>query len=251
MELFSQAFIEMLDIFISNENRFSGYSDNSALRELVTAIAMQLLLTTDIDFPRWGLYRAMLYRYASLFNKGNVTNSRRLIKKAFDSLLDRCDSRLEFSWGDLENITILCTTRLTADTEGEGAMVSAVFDGGGISLRMVDSDIVISRSDNPSTARNVLPAKFFPDRDIKIILPGRLEERISSDEHNMGRIRRMWKEAMAALLEKNVRERHVASRKQSPAIGDEVLWISSVTMSMPMTIPLWLRKGSICSSRLR
>lgn len=222
MELFSQAFIEMLDIFISNENRFSGYADNSALRELVTAIAMQLLLTTDIDFPRWGLYRAMLYRYASLFNKGNVTNSRRLIKKAFDSLLDRCDSRLEFSWGDLENITILCTTRLTADTEGEGAMVSAVFDGGGISLRMVDSDIVISRSDNPSTARNVLPAKFFPDRDIKIILPGRLEERISSDEHNMGRIRRMWKEALAALLEKNVRERHVASRKQSPAIGDEV-----------------------------
>lgn len=236
MELFSQAFIEMLDIFICNENRFAGYADNSSIRELVTAIAMQLLLTTEIDFPRWGLYRAMLYRYASLFNKGDVRNSRKLIEKAFDSLLDRCDTRLEFSWSDLENITMLCTTRLTADTGGDGALVSAVFDGAGISLRMVDSAIVIGRSDNTLTARNVLPANFFPDRDIKLLLPRRLEERISQDERDMGRIRRMWKEAMAALAEKNVHERRMASRKQQPSVGDEVT--IRVTGRKPDSFPM-------------
>ena len=236
MKLFSQAFIEMLDIFISNENRFAGYADNGSIRELVTAIAMQLLLTMEIDFPRWGLYRAMLYRYASLFNKGNVKNSRRLIDKAFDSLLDRCDSRLEFSWSDLENITMLCTTRLTADTGGRGASVSAVFDGAGINLRMVDSSIFIGRSDNPSTARNVLPANLFPERDIKLILPRRLEERIGADERNMGRIRRMWKEAVAALGEKTVSERRVAARKQHPSVGDEVT--IRVTGRQPDSFPM-------------
>ena len=171
MENFSNAFIQMLNIFINNENRFAGYADRGSTRELVTAIAMLLLLTTDKDFPKWGLYRAMLYRYASLFNKANAANTRRLIEKAFDALLEQTDSRLEFTWADLDNITMLCTTRLTAKTGNENPGFTAVYDGAGINLCMSCNSMLIGRSDNMATVKKVLPSKLFPDRDIQILLP--------------------------------------------------------------------------------
>lgn len=222
MENFSNAFIQMLNIFINNENRFAGYADRGSTRELVTAIAMLLLLTTDKDFPKWGLYRAMLYRYASLFNKANAANTRRLIEKAFDALLEQTDSRLEFTWADLDNITMLCTTRLTAKTGNENPGFTAVYDGAGINLCMSCNSMLIGRSDNMATVKKVLPSKLFPDRDIQILLPDKLKERVKATEQNMNRIHRMWQEAIAAVTERGSRTTRLSGQKQRPSVGDEV-----------------------------
>jgi hypothetical protein len=195
-KLFSKAFIEMLDIFIQNESKLVDAGNKASLREIVAALAMQLLLTSGRDFSSWNLYRAMLYRYASmLIDK----RSSALIDKAFCTLLGENEDALEYGWYDLNDVSLLCSTRLTRPVKLRSTPVQGVFEGSTATIKLRDDGIMLTRADNSAGARNILPIDMFVPRRVQVLLESRPMEKISTDDTDLSHLHLVWNELQQSL----------------------------------------------------
>lgn len=221
-KLYSRAFVEMLDIFIQNESRLVDGTDKGAVREMIVALAQQLLLTSGREFASWNLYRAMLYRYASmLIDKRSAV----LIEKAFCTLLGENEDPLEFGWHDLYDVSMLCSTRLSRPVQHRGPSVQGIYEGAESELRLRDGNITLSHADGQG--RNVIPAEMFAPRRVQILLSGRLSERIAGDTTDLSRLHMQWNEIELALLTPEVTpiiapKKSAADEGRTPDVGDEV-----------------------------
>ena len=194
-KLYSKAFIEMLDIFIQNESKLVDSVNKASVREMIVALALQLLLTSGRDFASWNLYRAMLYRYASmLIDK----RSRELIDKAFCTLLGENEDAVEFGWNDLDDVSLLCSTRLSRPVQHRGMPVQGVYEGSTAMIRLRDRVITLSHPDT-SGSHNVIPADMFAPRRVQVMLDGKLDEKPSADMADLSRLHALWNELEQAL----------------------------------------------------
>ena len=76
MHLFAKAFIEMLDMYISNESRridalTGSGTDATEIRQMIKALSLRLLLGGGDNDSQLELYRSMHYRYVSLLSTAN------------------------------------------------------------------------------------------------------------------------------------------------------------------------------------
>jgi hypothetical protein len=197
-KLFSKAFIEMLDIFIQNESKLVDTGNKASVREMVAALAMHLLLTSGREFASWNLYRTMLYRYASmLIDK----RSSALIDKAFCTLLGENEDALEYSWHDLNDVSLLCSTRLTRPVQHRGMPVQGVFEGSTAAIKLRDGGITLTRLDNTANARNMLPVDMFVPRRVQVMLERRPTEKISTDDTDLSHLHLVWNELQQSLTD--------------------------------------------------
>ncbi len=221
-KLYSKAFIEMLDIFINNESKIVAAIDKASVREMIVALALQLLLTSGRDFSSWNLYRAMLYRYASmLIDK----RSSELIDKAFCTLLGENEDAIEFGWNDLDDVSLLCSTRLLRPVQHRGIPVQGVYESSSAIIRLRDGIITITHSDH-AALRNVLPSDMFAPRKVQVLLNEKLPEKTGSDINDLSRLHTVWDTVQDTLLtprKTNTHKADTTSRTVLPEVGQSVL----------------------------
>lgn len=109
-EPFRSALVQQLQIFIEGNSSqinllpaHDSSEDNKTIIRMILAIAVQSILATDKDDIDLRINRAMLYRYISYLNPGNVDV---LLEKGTEALLG-IERSNEFSWNDIEHPTLL------------------------------------------------------------------------------------------------------------------------------------------------
>lgn len=161
---FRPALVEQLQIFIEENCQqinllptSDSSFENKYIIRMILAIAVQRLLAKDSDNIDLSLNRAMLYRYISYLNPGNVNI---LLNKGVEALLG-IESPNEFSWGDTDHPTLLLekTSHPNTDEEDRDIIVKTYSTSKADVQLRPDSISIIARNADPSTT--VIPNNIF------------------------------------------------------------------------------------------
>jgi len=224
MSQFQVAFTEMLDVYIWNETKEVNlipkiYNNvtKQQVEEMVEALAIQLLLLVGIDHEDKGLYRSMLYRYASV-----IRNDEKLINKSYLSLISREPWPLEYSWDDLEKIGQLCT-KLSAQTELDKGTHHALFHGNSTSITLGADSITVTPIQQNIQAKKAYPDGITPWNKIQFMLAERLGSKVTSGTQDINKFRLMWNELERNLFApNNSQPTSTTKKKKKPSVGDSV-----------------------------
>lgn len=228
---FAAGFIQMLQIFIDNESKFINAASHDALRELIEAIAIQLLLTQNKEYGRWNLYRGRMYTLAVLLIGRQVDT---LAGKAFNALTDNLDMPLEYSWKDLDDINRLCHANLNGIyrfmNNGSGQSQVCSFEGQNASLKVSGGQLNVAPAVTGASTKRVLSVPLSSDTQFSVFLNSRLDSRIATDDGNLSHHHVMWRELEASLFDPDQKvavdmvAKATVSRKLMPAVDDEVMF---------------------------
>jgi hypothetical protein len=229
LEEFSDGFILMLQIFIDNEGKFVNISSPDALRELIEAIAILLLLTQNKEYARWNYYRGRMYTLAMLLIGRNETA---LVQKAFGALTDNLNMPLEYSWKDLDDVNRLCHVYLCSLVnlyDGNVRQRSVItYEGQNATLTVRDNNLRISPAATGTNTKEVLSLPLSADLQFAVSLNGRLTDKVDPDDMNIPRHHKMWRELESILFDPNQKvtattaTKIMEKKKLSPEVGDEV-----------------------------
>ena len=228
MDTFRQGFITMLSIYINNESKVLDPLDRDALRELIMALALELLLTGDTEYELWNVHRGLLYTCASLLvNRYDSI----LPAKALQCYADRIDAPLEFSWRDLDDISILCYNRLCARLPYSSAATAdiSVFEEQNARISVNGSHIVMAPSVPSPNMRAVLNRELFPGMNLEVRLDSRLTEGSTNADASPTLQLPMWKQLERMLFDpaQHLNDHRTATAaltlKTPPEVGDEVV----------------------------
>ncbi len=226
---FADGFILMLQIFIDNEGKFVNISSHDALRELIEAIAILLLLTQNKEYARWNFFRGRMYTLAILLIGRNDTA---LVQKAFGALTDNLNLPLEYTWKDLDDVNRLCHVYLCSlmnfyQVNVRQRSVSS-YEGQNATLTVNDNKLRISPAATGTNTKQVLSLPLAADLLLSVNLNGRLDSKTSPDDMNIPRHHVMWRELETILFDPNqkvtasVSTKLLENKKLRPVVGDEV-----------------------------
>lgn len=225
-ELFVKGFIEMLNIYISNESKSLDPYNRPLLRKLAEAIAIELLLTADIDFNQWNNHRGLLYTIAALLVRRTDTP---LAQKAFGAFTQRLDMPLEFAWRDLDDMMRLCHTRLSVPLPSSGAGAGdgvAVFEGEDARVEISGNNIAVMPPAVGSNTKRVFSRAVARDMTFSVMANVRLAEKFPGDGLNLCDHHLFWNELEKTLSDKKSQPVTAApamlSGKSAPEVGAEV-----------------------------
>lgn len=227
MELFRAAFVEMLDIFISSQENDSRVIvsnwDNVTTNEMVEALAIQLLLTSDAGGGSLSqpVYKSMLYRHASLLD-ATEGQRRTLVDKSFAALMGRFNPQLEYGWSDLDFIKVLCSKLASRGAVPDVKGQLKIFEGENICVSVAGQRIDIAPKVQGMNMKGVLPTDH-PDipEGVQIWLNERTEEKIPLVNATLNHYSRAWNEIENLITAKQVVTR--VARQRKPMAGDEML----------------------------
>ena len=226
MEQFSNAFIEMLDVFIWNEsksvNLISSIYDTVSkqrVEEMTKALAIQLLLVDKKEYADKSLCRSMLYRYASLITP---MFSDSLLTKAYGALFQQETLPLEYSWNDLSQIRLLCSKLSSSPTKADISETMS-YHGQKAILTLDSQSISIMPQKRGAQLKKAYPDGITPWQNIQFLLNDKLDEKVSPSVKAIKSYEAMWKELERSLFaDKQVIQRKVVKKDLTPDIGDKV-----------------------------
>lgn len=229
LEEFAEGFILMLQIFIDNESKFVNTESRDALRALIEAIAIQLLLTQNKDYARWNIYRGRLYTLALLLIG---TPSPVLAEKGVGAFTDTLDTPLEFGWKDIADVNRLCHVNLNSlrgmEPNRNRPKVISTFDGQNASLSVSDGKMQLTPAVEGSDLRAAIELPLFRDSVFSVMLNRRFDSRTSLESGNLTKQHMMWRDMERSLFDpdQNLRPTEMPqvklSSKISPVVGDRV-----------------------------
>ena len=79
-------------------------------------------------------------------------------------------------WNDLDDVSLLCSTRLLRPVQHRGIPVQGVYESSSAIIRLRDGIITIAHSDH-AALRNVLPSDMFAPRKVQVLLNEKLPEK--------------------------------------------------------------------------
>lgn len=164
-EPFRQAFVEQLEIYISETrediDRFlipETAEDNRMVERMITAIAIQHSLALDTDSVDMRLNRSLFYRYLSLLRSAKADV---LLNKAYLALLD-VPLPTDFKWADIKE-TAMLMTRAAVDPPKTAQLPEnpRYFISGNIEVEIGREGINITKygEDGTSGERHTLPER--------------------------------------------------------------------------------------------
>lgn len=226
-EPFRSAFIGMLDLFVLQSRakvdslaEIRSDRDRQDLEKLVSALAIQLLLMNEKDNYDRQLRRAMLYRYLTYIKGSNRDN---LLEKAFRCLTDAEQSRLEFQWDQLTDLTLLAirtSSILPAPQRRAGFMQT--FNGNESRIQLVDGNIEVRPVRPDSNEVAVLPDGMFPWNHIQVFLNTSISP-LPNGKADLKDWQKFWKEVECAATCPDDTVQHVSrKRKMRPDPGETV-----------------------------
>lgn len=203
---FADGFIMMLQLFVEHESKNINTSSHDALRRLIEAIAILLLLTADKEYPRWNLYRGRMYTLAMVLT-GKRNDA--LTEKAFAALSDRLEMPLEYSWGDLSDVNRLCHVSLGSLSRMAGKVrldsSVSIFEGQNANLSVSDSVIRMSPVLTGSNTREAISLPVSRNHRFDVMLNDRPDSRVAEDDLNLSHHHLMWRDLEASLFDRNQR----------------------------------------------
>lgn len=226
MEQFSNAFIEMLDVYIWNEsksvNLISSIYDTVSkqrIEEMAEALAIQLILVEKKEYGDKALCRSMLYRFASLITP-MFSNS--LLEKAYYALFQQQMPPLEYSWNDLSQMRVLCSKLSSASSKAEISELLS-YHGQKAVITLDSQAVSIMPLKRGTQLKKAYPDGITPWQNIQFLLNERLDEKVSPSVVSIKSYEAMWKELERSLFaEKQVIPRKVVNKNLTPDIGDKV-----------------------------
>lgn len=187
---FNHAFAHFLEYYInSNRERVNreavveNNKSNVLLKRMVRSICYLLLMSNDSGRDRQ-LYRSMLYHYLSYVRSRDLQGKsqssqdqvfRKLVDKAFASLLLSDDGANDFSWAkDFTQIEVL-VHQLSNSKSNNTTFLTRSYESGNVRFTVSMEGITFSRSTSSGKDRNVLPPDFPGWHNIQIFLdsPGK------------------------------------------------------------------------------
>ena len=226
MQIFANAFVEMLDMYIANESRFinvlTSVEDTAhrmMLHQMIRALALRILLHRPGVDPdsTIAIYRSMLYRYTTLVQS---VDSNRMMGKALAALFGDV-ANLEFTWSDLRNdLNFLCA-KITAGGNGKLGAETWVFETPEVAMALEGDTFTFTPVVTGSSMHNAVAPDVFEPHRINILLNERPNQRLNASRNNIRQFHALWSEIEASLFAKS-QKLNPMRLGHSPEVGDEV-----------------------------
>ncbi len=220
MHLFSKAFVEMLDMYITNESRhidvLTSPTDRTAIQQMVKALSLRLLLQGDETDSQRALYRSKLYRYVTLLA---TVGADQLVSKSLSTLFN-ISAPLEFTWNDLSDINLLCS-KVAVSRPAALSSETLLFEGNNAMMSLSGDSFTFSPVERGESMKYGVPQDLFGGRRIRILLNDRVQEKLKASRNDITQFHRLWREVEKSLFSPRQNTRP-AIEGITPDVGDRV-----------------------------
>ncbi len=252
-EPFRSAFIGQFEIYIrqaSQEiNKFpqaDTEADNDRIEKIITAIALQMLISGDPESPQYRRNRSLLYRYISL---QRPMRSDELLDKSFRTIIG-VDSPLEFTYDSIKQPQILMTC-VCNGLSANNRTIEGIqrFREGLVEFEVSEDGCSLRRTDDLYAGR-MIPNGMMDWLSPQVYLSG-VQSLSGNKISNFDAHRVLWNNIENALF-KPVAKVHVSEdHKLEPEVGEEVCIIISQEPIERGDNPRWLARIDDESYELR
>lgn len=204
-EPFRSAFVDQFEIYIRHASaeidllpQADTPEDNDRLEKIVIAIALQLLISGDLESEQARRNRALFYRCISLLRP---VGSDDLLDKAYLTLLGQ-RMPIGFGYDDIKQPLMLMTRAMVAVTDQQRTLDATFTHVAGDVCITVDNTGISLRRNDETEAPQLLPAGMidWPQLSPQIYLDG-VKQLNKSNLNNMDAHRRLWSDIETALFE--------------------------------------------------
>lgn len=240
-EPFRSAFVRQFEIYIRQTCKeidllpqADTQADIDRIEKIVTAIALQMLISGDASSAQYKRNRSLFYRYVSLLRP---VRSDELLDKAFLTLMG-ASLPLEFTYDTIKEPTMLMT-RVTVRPPEESMALSSIhtFQEGDLQITVNNEGISISRTDDRNPGR-VLPNGMMDWLSPQIFLSG-VQSLSGGQINNFEAHRRLWANIEKALFEQRAHPSRVEREKRKADEGDRVKIVISRDETVRSDNPVW------------
>lgn len=226
MDMFGHAFIDMLSTYIENRRTLFNPADRASMRELAEAIAIELLLSSELllqrdkEFELWNRHRGLLYTISAVITGRADSPS---ISLAMRSLAGINDSPLEFQWEHVDDINRICY-HLLPDSNHESTTDKAVFEGSDIRVRISGDEIAASPAWFDGEGRSNFRRNLAGGLSFGLRLPSRPKRHAEEVDTNLTHHHLLWNEIRASLHEQG-NSATIQQSRLSMRVGETVKFV--------------------------
>lgn len=227
-EPFRSAFVEMLDLYITetrkNIDRLANIEDahgKDVLEKLIQALAIQLLLATEKDDFDRQVSRSMLYRYLTYVDGGKKDV---LLEKSFQCLSEASFSKMEFGWNEIKDLTLLAI-KLSSESVENGQTSTNIMQtylGKKAQLQMTNGHVLIMPESCDYRLVPQIPSWMLPWNKVQISVPNSDVQALTPDTRNLSDYQKWWKSVEYNLFNGTAFQPSSKGRKYRPDKGDTV-----------------------------
>jgi len=240
-EPFRSAFVGQFELYIRQACREIDLlpqadtdADADRIEKIVTAIALQMLISGDSTSDRYRRNRALFYRYISLLRPVKGAD---LLDKAFLTLMG-VNFPLEFNYDTIKEPMMLMTRATVCPTDEKCRLQSIHTYREGVIEFTVSADGIALRRTDESDAGRVLPNGMMDWLSPQVYLGG-VQSLNGSQINSFDAHRRLWANVEKALFEN--REHNEEPEEQHKAeAGDVVKIVISAEESPRSDNPRWV-----------
>ena len=241
-EPFRKAFIDQFEIYIQQASReidlfpqADREADTDRIEKIVTAIALQMLISADPTSDLYRRNRSLFYRYISL---QRPVKSDILLDKAFRTLMG-ANLPLEFNYDNIRQPQMLMTCAAIEPTAGMPELSTVHrYLSGDVELTVGPEGCSIRRTDEDSAGR-IIPNGMMDWLSPQVYLKNFQSlsgNQISSfDAH-----KRLWSNIEKSLFEQRQVPSLTPEERQKAEVGDDVLIIISPEITDRSDNPAWM-----------
>lgn len=223
-EPFRSAFVGQFEIYIRQACREIDLlpqadtdADIERIENIVTAIALQMLISDDPDSARYRRNRSLFYRYISLLRP---VKSDDLLDKAFLTLMG-VNLPLEFNY-DMIKEPLMLMTRATVKASEDSWQLQSIhtYREGDVQLIVDDNGISLSRADEDNPGR-VIPNGMMEWLSPQVYLNG-VQSLNGGQLKNIEQHKRLWNSIETTLFERRTHVLNQTRERRKAEIGDDV-----------------------------
>lgn len=192
-------FLPLLSEYVEKQSKGINPHDRRSLRLLIKTIAVELLLTENMEYPQWSRHRGLMYSSASLLG---VCDESVLTEKSYLSITGQLTEFLEFSWKDIDDVNMLTSTKLALPISKK-ENVSARFDGENSCVRIAAGQLSVESTIAGYNSRTAIRRTLGDNIEAAVTLHDRLSTKDNPDEKTVGRRVKLWSEAESAIWNEN------------------------------------------------
>ena len=240
-EPFRSAFVGQFELYIRQACReidllpqADTEADADRIEKIVTAIALQMLISGDSTSDRYRRNRSLFYRYISLLRPVKGPD---LLDKAFLTLMG-VNFPLEFNYDTIKEPMMLMTRATVRPTDDKCRLESIhTYREGGVEFTVSADGIALRRTDENNAGR-VLPNGMMDWLSPQVYLDG-VQSLNGSQIHSFDAHRRLWTNIENSLFE--IREQPEEPEEQHKAeAGDVVKIVISAEETPRSDNPRWV-----------
>lgn len=223
-EPFRSAFVRQFEIYIRQSCReidllpqADTQADIDRIEKIVTAIALQMLISGDSTSSQYKRNRSLFYRYISLLRP---VRSDELLDKAFLTLMG-VNLPLEFTYDTIKEPTMLMT-RATVRPPEDASNIDTIhsMQEGDIQITVDGDGISVMRTDDTNAGR-ILPNGMMEWLSPQIYLSG-LQSLNGGQLNSFDAHRRLWGHIEKALFESRAHAAAKIRERRKAEVGDRV-----------------------------